>query len=35
MNQKVDASLPVRYCEKCGAKIFDGSIHCHKCNNRS
>ena len=35
MNQKVDASLPVRSCEKCGTKIFEGSVQCYKCHNRS
>lgn len=35
MNQKIDASLPVRPCEKCGTKIFDAAIMCFKCKNRS
>lgn len=35
MNQKVDASLPLRACEKCGTKIYDASITCYKCKNKS
>ena len=35
MNQKVDASLPVRNCEKCSTKIFEASIQCYKCKNRN
>lgn len=35
MKQKVDYSLPVRSCEKCKAKIYDASISCYKCHNRS
>ena len=33
MNQKVDASLPLRSCEKCGTKIYDASITCFKCQS--
>jgi uncharacterized OB-fold protein len=35
MNQKVDASLPLRSCEKCGTKIYDASIACFKCKNKN
>lgn len=35
MNHKVDTSLPVRSCEKCGTKIYDASICCFKCKSNS
>jgi len=35
MNNKVDSSLPIRSCEKCSTKIYDASIVCYKCHNRS
>ena len=35
MNHKVDTSLPVRSCEKCGTKIYDASVCCFKCKSQS
>jgi len=35
MNHKVDTSLPVRSCEKCGTKIYDASVCCFKCKSTS
>ena len=35
MTHKVDASLPVRSCEKCSTKIYDASVSCFKCKNQS
>lgn len=35
MNQKFDSALPLRSCEKCGTKIYDASLTCYKCKNRS
>ena len=35
MNQKFDSSLPLRSCEKCSTKIYEASISCFKCKNRS
>jgi intraflagellar transport protein 172 len=35
INQKVDHSLPLRACEKCNSKIFEGSVTCYKCHNKS
>lgn len=35
INQKIDHSLPLRTCEKCNSKIFEGSVVCYKCQNKS
>lgn len=35
MNQKFDSSLPLRNCEKCNTKIYEASISCYKCKNKS
>jgi intraflagellar transport protein 172 len=35
INHKVDTNLPLRSCEKCGTKIYDASLTCYKCHNRS
>ena len=35
MNHKFDSGLPLRSCEKCSTKIYDASIVCYKCKNRS